>query len=78
VFRLRKKRPDAERPYRVWGYPVVPAIYILGATAILLALLGYRPASTWPGFVIVLCGLPVYWWTTVRKPSGYSVPRNQS
>jgi APA family basic amino acid/polyamine antiporter len=60
LFRLRKKRPDAERPYRAFGYPVVPAVYILGALAIVAALVAYRPSTTWPGFIIVLCGLPVY------------------
>ncbi len=60
LFRLRKKRPDAERPYRAFGYPVVPAVYILGALAIVAALFAYRPSTTWPGFIIVLCGLPVY------------------
>lgn len=60
LFRLRRVRPQAERPYRALGYPVVPALYILGAATILLALLAYRPASTWPGFVIVLLGVPVY------------------
>lgn len=60
IFRLRKTRPDAERPYRAWGYPLVPALYILGAGAILLILLVYQPAQTWPGFAIVLLGLPVY------------------
>lgn len=60
MFRLRKTRPDAERPYRAFGYPIVPALYILGATAILIALAVYKPSTTWPGFVIVLLGLPVY------------------
>ncbi len=60
LFRLRRVRPDAERPYRTLGYPVVPAIYILGATAILMALFAYRPYTTWPGLLIVLCGAPVY------------------
>jgi APA family basic amino acid/polyamine antiporter len=60
VFRLRATRPDAERPYRAFGYPVVPAVYIAGAAAILLVLFVYRGASTWPGLVIVLAGLPVY------------------
>jgi APA family basic amino acid/polyamine antiporter len=60
VIRLRIRRPDLERPYRVWGYPAVPLIYIVGATVILLALFAYRPSSTWPGLVIVLCGLPIY------------------
>jgi APA family basic amino acid/polyamine antiporter len=60
VFRLRATRPDAERPYKAFGYPVVPALYIVGALTILVVLLIYRPATTWPGFVIVLLGIPVY------------------
>jgi APA family basic amino acid/polyamine antiporter len=60
LFRLRRTQPNAERPYRTFGYPVVPALYILGAGAILLALFVYRPATTWPGLVIVLLGIPVY------------------
>ena len=49
VFRLRRTRPDAERPYRVAGYPFVPAVYILGAAVVLVMLFAYRPATTWPG-----------------------------
>jgi APA family basic amino acid/polyamine antiporter len=60
IFRLRATRPDAERPYKAFGYPVVPALYIVGALAILLVLFAYRPDTTWPGLVIVLLGLPVY------------------
>ena len=60
IFRLRSTRPDAGRPYRALGYPVVPALYIAGAAAILLVLFIYRPATTWPGLVIVLLGVPVY------------------
>jgi APA family basic amino acid/polyamine antiporter len=60
IFRLRATRPDADRPYRAFGYPIVPALYILGAAAILLVLFVYRPATTWPGLVIVLLGVPVY------------------
>jgi len=61
VFRLRRMRPDIERPYRAFGYPIVPAMYITGATAILIVLFVYRPATTWPGLLIVLLGLPVYY-----------------
>ena len=61
IFRLRATRPDAERPYRAVGYPVVPALYIAGAATILLVLFAYRPATTWPGLVIVLLGVPVYY-----------------
>ena len=60
VFRLRRTRPDADRPYRSFGYPIVPALYVLGAAAILLVLFVYRPATTWPGLVIMALGLPVY------------------
>jgi APA family basic amino acid/polyamine antiporter len=72
VFRLRRTRPDAERPYRAFGYPVVPALYILGAATILVVLLVYRPATTWPGFVIVGLGLPVYfaWHKRFARLSG--------
>jgi APA family basic amino acid/polyamine antiporter len=63
LFVLRRTRPEAERPYRAFGYPIVPALYIIGAAAIVLVLFIYQPSATWPGFVIVLCGLPAYaWW----------------
>jgi APA family basic amino acid/polyamine antiporter len=62
VFRLRVTRPDADRPYRAFGYPVIPALYIVGAAAILVVLLIYRPATTWPGFLIVLLGIPAFLW----------------
>jgi APA family basic amino acid/polyamine antiporter len=60
VFRLRRTRPDAPRPYRAFGYPVVPALYIVGAAAIMAVLVVYRPMTTWPGMVLVLLGVPVY------------------
>ena len=60
VFRLRRKRPDIARPYRVTGYPVVPALYILGAAMVLFMLFAYRPATTWPGLMIVMMGAVVY------------------
>ncbi len=60
LFRLRRTRPDADRPYRAIGYPIVPALYIAGAATILLVLFVYRTATTWPGLVIVLLGVPVY------------------
>jgi APA family basic amino acid/polyamine antiporter len=66
IIRLRIKQPNRPRPYRAWGYPVVPFIYIAGGIAVLVCLFAYRPASTWPGLLIVLCGLPVYWITTAR------------
>jgi len=60
LFVLRRKRPDAERPYRAFGYPVVPILYIVAATVIMLALILYKTQTTWPGLVIVLVGVPVY------------------
>lgn len=63
IFILRKKRPEAERPYKAFGYPVLPAIYILMATAFCLALIIYKPEYTWPGFIIVLIGIPIYFFS---------------
>ena len=60
IFRLRTTRPDAERPYRAFGYPVVPALYIIGASTLLIVLFAYRASTTWPGLIIVLLGVPVY------------------
>jgi APA family basic amino acid/polyamine antiporter len=60
IFRLRQTRPDADRPYRAFGYPVVPALYIAGAATILAMLFVYRTSTTWPGLIIVLLGVPVY------------------
>ncbi|HYH45337.1 MAG TPA: amino acid permease, partial [Thermoanaerobaculia bacterium] len=60
IFVLRRKRPDAERPYKAFGYPVVPILYILAAVTILVVLLLYRTSTTWPGLLIVLTGIPVY------------------
>jgi APA family basic amino acid/polyamine antiporter len=60
IFRLRATRPGVDRPYRAVGYPVVPALYIAGAATILFILLVYRTATTWPGLIIVLMGVPVY------------------
>jgi basic amino acid/polyamine antiporter, APA family len=60
LFILRKKRPDAERPYKAFGYPIIPAIYIIVATVICLVLLVYKPSTSIPGLIIVLTGAPVY------------------
>ncbi len=67
VMRLRKTRPDAPRPYRVWGYPWLPLIYIAGASVILIVLFIFRPATTWPGLAIVATGLPIYAWMRWRN-----------
>jgi APA family basic amino acid/polyamine antiporter len=60
IFRLRATQPTLDRPYRAFGYPIVPALYIVGAATILLVLFLYRTATTWPGLIIVLLGVPVY------------------
>ena len=60
LFRLRAIRPNAERPYKAFGYPIVPAIYLISAVVILAVLFVYRAATTIPGVVIVLIGVPVY------------------
>ena len=71
VFRLRQTQPHVPRPYKAFGYPLVPAMYIVIAAAILLILAVYRPTTTWPGFVIVLVGVPVYVWfaRTTGRPA---------
>jgi len=60
IYILRKKRPDAERPYKAFGYPVLPAIYILMGLAFCVLLIRYKPEFTWPGLIIVLIGIPIY------------------
>lgn len=61
VFILRKKRPDIPRTYKAFGYPVLPAIYVIAAFSICIGLLIYQPTFTWPGLIIVLMGIPVYY-----------------
>jgi APA family basic amino acid/polyamine antiporter len=60
IFRLRATRPEAERPYRAFGFPLIPALYIAGAGVVLTVLFIYRTATTWPGVIIVLIGVPIY------------------
>jgi APA family basic amino acid/polyamine antiporter len=68
IFILRRKRPDAERPYKAFGYPVVPALYIITALLIMFILLIYKPDYTWPGLFIVVLGIPVYYiWKKYQK-----------
>ena len=68
IFILRKKRPNAERPYRALGYPVLPIVYILLAAAICADLLIFKPNYTWPGMIIVLLGIPVFFlWKKFSK-----------
>ena len=60
LFVLRRKRPDVARPYKAFGYPVLPALYIVMAVWICGVLLRYKPQYTWPGLLLVLLGVPVY------------------
>jgi APA family basic amino acid/polyamine antiporter len=60
LFVLRFTRPDAERPYRAFGYPVVPALYVFLCAVLALDLLVVKPIYTWPGLIIVLTGIPVF------------------
>lgn len=60
IFVLRRRRPELERPYRAWGYPVLPGLYIALAGLIEVLLLLYKPKYTWPGLILVLLGVPVY------------------
>ena len=60
IFRLRKLKPKVERPYRAFGYPFIPLLYLVCAIGILAVLFIYRRATTIPGVVIVLIGIPVY------------------
>jgi basic amino acid/polyamine antiporter, APA family len=70
LFRLRKLRPQADRPYRAWGYPILPAFYILAAAVILAVLCVYRPATSWPGLAIIATGFPVYLLLKKRNAKG--------
>lgn len=75
IFVLRRKRSNVERPYRALGYPVIPSLYIVSATAIMLVLLLYQTQTALAGLVIVLLGVPVYlWWS---KSAGRSVDQNR-
>lgn len=67
IFILRKKRPDAERPYKALGYPVLPAIYIVMAITFCILLIMYKPTYTWPGLIIVLTGIPIYYIALANK-----------
>ncbi|MGO8757470.1 MAG: APC family permease [Terracidiphilus sp.] len=79
LFVLRIKQPNASRPYKAFGYPFLPALYIVMAAGICAALLRYKPQYTWPGLILVLLGVPVYlfWSRSAKKAapaSGFSAP----
>ena len=60
VFLLRRTRPEVPRPYRAWGYPIVPGAYMIAAAALMIDLLIMKPRFTWPGVIIVVTGVPIY------------------
>ncbi len=68
IFVLRRTKPGLERPYRAVGYPALPALYIAAAGMIEVLLLLYKPDYTWPGLVIVILGVPVYYFWRKRQP----------
>jgi len=69
IFRLRQTRPSDDRPYKAFGYPVVPALYIIGALVILVVLFIYQTATSWPGLIIVATGIPVFFlWKRFGSP----------
>ncbi len=69
IFILRRKRPDIERPYKAFGYPLLPAIYILMGIAFCILLIIYKPQFTWPGLIITLIGIPLYYIAVSRRKS---------
>ncbi|GAC1380823.1 MAG: amino acid permease [Ginsengibacter sp.] len=72
IFILRKKRPDIERPYKAFGYPVLPAIYILMGLSFCILLIIYKPKFTWPGLIITLIGIPLYYMAMSNKKKNIS------
>ncbi|MCQ4034727.1 APC family permease [Kaistella montana] len=67
VIYLRIKKPNLERPYKTWLYPITPILYLLIGSAFCLLLIWFKPQYTWPGFILILLGLPVYWFINKRK-----------
>jgi len=63
IFRLRRSRPDAERPYKAFGYPILPIIYMVMGIVFCILLIIYKPNFTWPGLIIVLIGIPIYYFS---------------
>eukprot|EP01132_Coremiostelium_polycephalum_P019209 gene19209-22855_t len=69
IFILRKKYPEAERPYKAFGYPVIPALYILAATVLSIALLYYKTSTCGWGLVLVLLGIPMFYLSQRKEPA---------
>lgn len=73
IFILRVKRPDAERPYRAFGYPVLPILYILMGLAFCILLIQYRPKFVWPGLIVVALGFPLYFLAAGGKKNASNI-----
>lgn len=69
VFLLRRRHPDLERPYRAWGYPVVPLVFLLASVAMLANAVVEEPGQTLFGFGVILLGIPVFWLWKRRPPT---------
>ncbi|MCC6186997.1 MAG: amino acid transporter, partial [Chitinophagaceae bacterium] len=61
IFILRKKQPNTPRPYKAFGYPLLPALYIILGISFCALLIWFKPQFTWPGLIIVLLGIPIYY-----------------
>jgi basic amino acid/polyamine antiporter, APA family len=70
IFILRKQRPDAPRPYKAFGYPVLPIVYIMMGITFCSLLIIYKPKFTWPGLIITLIGIPIYYIAMRNKKKG--------
>jgi len=70
IFRLRKLKPNVPRPYRTWGYPVVPALFVAGLSVLVVNTVVEKPAESLIGVILVALGLPAYaYWRSKRSPT---------
>src|SRR4029453_1941433 len=72
VFRLRRRRPDLPRPYRVWGYPIVPVVFIVASGAVVVNTLVNRPTESLAGLVFLALGVPFFWYSRRSGAGGAS------
>jgi APA family basic amino acid/polyamine antiporter len=77
VFRLRKKRPDLPRPYKTWGYPIVPAVFIIASCGILLNTLLEKPVEAVAGLLLTALGIPAYFYWKRGLKNGNSKKREK-
>ncbi|HET9793612.1 MAG TPA: amino acid transporter, partial [Thermoanaerobaculia bacterium] len=68
-----RRRPDAVRPYRCWGYPWTPALFIGSSLAVAVATIAAQPKETLAGLAIMVTGIPVYYWMRRKRPGGASL-----